>query len=231
MSRTTIAVALIGILLAGCGDNEPVTTQNAPPASKASSSNAAPGTSPEAEKPPAEPKDTALHDFRTRMQALVRVCLTEDDDAAMRSARALLLPDPKAWFQAAFGDEHVTGLVAEYAPWRARIPTLQAELRKNVRAGKTEILAERFDRSDDEMATTFQAIALRKMKVKTPLYSLRLVEPGEEDGWHLWSFAWVSGELRFIGRLMALTPIAADANLAARATLRKKVEKELRLGR
>ena len=142
-----------------------------------------------------------------------------------------MLPDPEMWFRDTFGNEHVDKLVKEYAVWSVRIPELPKELRRQRKSGRTELLTERFDSADDEMATTFQAIALRKMETKEPLYSLRLVEPGAHEGWHLWSFAFVDGKVRFVGRLMALTPIAADPDLVERASLRKKSERELRLGK
>jgi hypothetical protein len=231
--RKPLTVCLVaGLLFAGCGEQDKGDEQTTTPKQAASVPATAPATPPkdEPEKAP-EPEDAALRDFRVRMQTLVRLCLAKDDAAAIESVRSLLLPEAPTWFLATFGEEHARALALEYAPWILRLPDLPSEVRRNAAAGKTELLVERFERSDDEMATTFQAIALRKMKTKLPLYSMRLVEPGDEDGWHLWSFAWVDGKVRFIGRLMALTPIAADPDLAERASLRKKVEKELRLGK
>ena len=226
---------------AGCGDDEPVAaptprdagpepvaTLESPPKAKA-----VPMTdeTAKADAAKAVPEAGTLEGFQARMQQLVHACVHGDDTAAAMDVKDLLLPDPVGWFRKTFGEEYVKGLVAEYAIWSVRIPQLPAELVKNRSAGKTELLTERFETSDDDMATTFQAIALRKMKVRTSLYSMRLVEPGEEDGWHVWSFAWVDGKVRFVGRLMALTPIAADADLAEMGSWRKKVEREIRTGK
>ncbi len=237
MRALLLPVALcVTLLLAACGDD----TDTPVPAAKP---HVVPAPTMD-DDPPAEPEvgpdalvkeepkpDGALKRFRTRMERLVHICTTGTDQEAAADARALLLPDPEGWFRDTFGNEHVQALVAEYRPWEQRIPQLPAEVRRNVKSGKVQLLAERFEDSDDEMATTFQAIALRKMTHRVPLYSMRLVEPGQEDGWHVWSFAWVGGKLRFVGRMMALTPIAADPDLAMRGSLRKKVEREIRTGK
>ncbi|MDJ0522944.1 MAG: hypothetical protein QNJ90_12820 [Planctomycetota bacterium] len=238
MRRAFLAVALGACLaFAACGDDGPPPEQ--PPAEPAPEVRTQPDTKEDAKphpvsKAPAKTEarpDGALRRFRARMETLIAACKKDDAAEAEVHVKDLLLRDPETWFRDTFGNEPVKALVAEYQVWELRIPDLPGELRRNLEAGKTEILAERFEDGDDEMATTFQAIALRKMETKVPLYSLRLVEPGEEDGWHLWSFAFVEGRVRFVGRLMALTPIAADPDLARRASLRKKVERELRLGK
>jgi hypothetical protein len=69
-----------------------------------------------------------------------------------------------------------------------------------VQGGRTEVLVRRLERPGEE-ATGLQNDALKAMKRPTPLYSVRLVKPGETTGFHLWSFVRAGGGFRYVGKM------------------------------
>jgi len=224
---STLLGALFVLLTAACGE-----TPSAPPAQTSPQTPASETAKPDAnDAPAAKPAPDTLAGFRVRMEDLLRICAEGTTAEAEANARDLLMRDPRVWFQATFGADLAEGLAKEYAIWHARIPGLPAEVRKNRAKGRTAIFAERFDETGDVMSTAYQSIALRKAKRPLTLYSLRLVEPGDEDGWHLWSFAWVDGAYRFVGRMMALSPASAVKDLALMGSLRIKAAREIRAER
>ncbi len=230
---------MIVLLAAACGDDSSKPAGTAPPAKAPAAeepvtslpTNAlapkkalSPKKGPKAAPPAAE---GSIEGFSARMRDLLRICATGTDVEAQANVKDLMMRDARAWFSTTFGEDKADALLKEYAIWPLRIPQLPAEVRKNQAAGKTTVLAERFATPGDEMSTAYQSIALGKMQAPTPLYSLRLVKPGEKEGWHLWSFAWVGGKYRFVGRLMGLSPESAVRELAMLGSLRIKAAREI----
>ena len=162
--------------------------------------------------------------FHARMEQLLAACRGGDAAKAEADARDLLLPDPRAWFAHAFGAEHpgLDALVREYEAKSAQLPSLPEAIRARAAAGQTEVLTERFVDPDDALATGFQAVVLRKVTKPIGLYSLRLLKPDAETGWHLWSFVHADGRFRFVGQMLALAPEAADPTLRQLGSLRVK---------
>lgn len=170
--------------------------------------------------------------FHARMQQLIAACKADDAAAAEADARTLLLSDPGAWFARAFGAEHarVPMLVQEYQAKAEQLPALPGAIRARLRAGQDVLLTERFVDPEDDLATGYQAVALRKMTRPIALYSLRLMKPDADSGWHLWSFAHVDGTFRFVGQMLALAPESVDGTLRAVGSLRVKDAQEILQG-
>ncbi|MDA1195440.1 MAG: hypothetical protein O2894_09685, partial [Planctomycetota bacterium] len=161
---------------------------------------------------------------------LLAACRGDDAAKAEATARDLVLADARAWYERAFGaeHEHLAGLTAEYAQQVAQVQTLPGAIRAQFAEGNTDVLTERFIDPGDELATGFQAVALRAMSAPIALYSLRLIAPGQESGWHLWSFAHVDGHYRFVGQMHALAPEATEPLLRSLGSLRVKEAAEIR---
>lgn len=167
--------------------------------------------------------------FDARMQQLIAACTGDDEAAAEADARALLLPDPRAWFGHAFGADHprLDALVTEYEAKAAQLPTLPGAVRARIEAGQSERLIERFIDPEDDLATGYQAIALRNLAKPIGLYSLRMLKPDADSGWHLWSFAHVDGQFRFVGQMLALSPASAAQSVRDLGSLRVKDAKAI----
>ncbi len=162
--------------------------------------------------------------FHARMEQLLAACRDADTAKGEADARELLLPDPRAWFAHAFGKDHpqLDALVKDYEDTAALVPTLPRDIRHQFAIGETQLLAERFIDPDDELATGFQAVALDAATRPIALYSLRLLKPEAEKGWHLWSFAHVDGRFRFVGHMLPLSPDSADPDLRQLGSRRVK---------
>jgi hypothetical protein len=137
--------------------------------------------------------------------------LTEEILAATKSGdktkvstlvKSLTMPDYEAWFNKTFGSEKGAKLAADYKSKANDFETGVTELfSKMVAEGKTEVRVSRFDRAGNSEATGAQNQALAGMKEPAPLYSVRMVRPGEELGMHLWSFIYADGSFRFAGKM------------------------------
>lgn len=167
--------------------------------------------------------------FHARMEQLLAACRDADSAKGEADARELLLPDPRAWFAHAFDKDHpqLDALVKEYEAKADQLPTLPVAIRDLATAGQDQVLTERFVDPNDELATGYQAIALRKVTKPIGLYSLRLLKPDADSGWHLWSFAHVDGRFRFVGQMLALSPDAVDPTLRGLGSLRVKDAKAI----
>ncbi len=131
---------------------------------------------------------------------------------------SLVLPAHDAWFKHTFGEERGVAAAKEYAPQSAGIGQMKQLLRTLIAAGQTTVTVERFDSPNDPASIGYQNRALGLMKQRTPLYSVRLVKPGQRTGFHLWSFVYHKSGFRWVGRLRALSdappaPGTIDRNL------------------
>ena len=137
--------------------------------------------------------------------------LTQDILAATKSGdknrvstlvKSLTMSDYEAWFTKVFGSEKGAKLAADY---KAHLNDFEASVTelftKMVAEGKTEVRVSRFDKAGNSEATGAQNQALAAMKAPVPLYSVRLVKPGEDLGMHLWSFIYADGSFRFAGKM------------------------------
>lgn len=121
----------------------------------------------------------------------------------------LALPDPSAFFSVTFGAEHAAKLASDYAVDVPKLPTINGFFKMAESNGKTELLIERHTSPDDDEANALQESALRAMKTPVALYTINCVEPGKTIGSSLWSFAYVDGKFRYLGKLKALKPGAS----------------------
>ena len=161
---------------------------------------------------------------------LSRAVQKGDEKTATSLAEALVLPDHAAWFKATFGEEAGARVDAEYAknvPGASR--TIPSSLAGFLKQGRTEFWAEKFTDAGDPKSNTYQDVALKGMKQRVALYSMRFVEPGKKKGAHLYNFVYVGGAFRFVGKLLEVNPspnIDSTAEVRAIAEYRLKEREE-----
>ncbi len=114
----------------------------------------------------------------------------------------LRLPD--GWFEKQFGGKTGEKLTLEYAEFVKDIVRLPQLIRAHRGKGQTEVKVAVTVKAIDRDATGLQNAALQQMKQPVPLYTLRMVKPGEEKGFSLASFVRVDGKFCFAGKMSAL---------------------------
>lgn len=126
----------------------------------------------------------------------------EDKEKVASLVRGMALPKPGEWFQHVFGEKTGEALATGY---RKQLPTLERELTsifvRMVKEGNTEVRVKRFTDAADREGTGGQRRVLAAMKNPVPLYSVRMVKPGQRYGMHLWSFVYVEGGFRLAGKM------------------------------
>ena len=158
-------------------------------------------------KPAPKYPDTAdgLKQWATDMLAAEKA---GEKDKFSEAAREAILPNHEAWFKAMFGDETGGKLEAEYGKLVADTAKYEGQIRElfheRNEKGQTEVAAMRIEKADDKNATGAQKKAMHAMKTPTPLYTIRFTEPGKDAGFTLWSFVYVDGGFRLVGKLKAI---------------------------
>jgi hypothetical protein len=148
---------------------------------------------------------------------------TKEGDKARAIMRSLHLADPKSFFKATWGDDAGGFLAGEYDQLSPHMDEMQHVIMDLAKSGATEVKVTRFDNANDSEETTYQAAAIKAMKKPVPLYSVRITAPGHHLGQHFYSFIYLDGTFRYIGKTKQLGGTApADARVDALAELRLK---------
>jgi len=87
------------------------------------------------------------------------------------------------------------------------LKSYKAQLAQN----RTNVTAYKLTDPESKDATGLQSGAMKAMKEKVPLYGVRLIEPGKDAGMHYWSFVYVDGGFRMIGKMNARAAEPAPA--------------------
>lgn len=137
--------------------------------------------------------------------------LMEDTLAAVKAGqkdkvaallKPLVLPDATTWFKKVFGDDIGAKLGAEYNSMSSTLPTdLAGIFEGRVKDGRTIVSVTKVESATDPHATGLQKQALAAMKTKVPLYSVRFAEKAGMPGYTLWSFMYVDGQFRLVGKM------------------------------
>lgn len=160
--------------------------------------------------------DEGAAGFQAFADDLLRAGKAGDRATLGALARAATLPDPRGWFTATFGAEAADRLVAEYddtglAAFPKEAGKVLTRLIKTDGRGRVE--TRMIERGGDDRATGFQDLAIRAMKRPTPLYALRLMRPDGSKVFSLWSFAYVDGAYRLVGKLKKADPAPMSSDL------------------
>ena len=137
--------------------------------------------------------------------------LMEDTLAAVKAGqkdkvaallRPLVLPDATAWFKKVFGEDIGAKLGGEYNSMSSTLATdLAGIFEARVKDGRTMVSVTKIESATDPNATGLQKQALAAMKTKVPLYTVRLAEKPGMPGYTLWSFVYVDGQFRLVGKM------------------------------
>merc|ERR1719401_1245329 len=156
------------------------------------SSNVSPGTS-----------KTAIDSLTAFMQNLFDKCSDGGLSGCWKSEyEVMALPNPRAWFSEVFGDENADAAVQEYeAIVPVALEKFTTVLQTFKKRGYTEITA-------NPGSTGLQKKAYKKMtpeaRDKYTLFTVRFRKPGQGLGSTLWSFVFVDGGWRIVGKMKAV---------------------------
>lgn len=138
------------------------------------------------------------------------------DAGASAAIKDLLLPEPEKWFTATFGELLGKPAAEEYA---RIVNAAEKEFTGLAKVAKDRgykvVAASKIDDPKSEQATGGQKAALEAMKQKVALYTVKLGKPEPVDGKtgiggiSIWSFAFVDGKFRLVGKMRAVS-IAAE---------------------
>jgi hypothetical protein len=143
--------------------------------------------------------------------------LAEKDDRVVKTAGLRLqLPDSVKWFTEVFGADAAVPLEKEYSSLRAGWVKQFGSLLKGVRGrGQTSVAVQLVRGANDPDASPAQRQVLAAMKQSEPLYTLRFINPATREQYVMYSFAYVDGAFRYVGKLNALTTRQAAIEPAA----------------
>lgn len=141
--------------------------------------------------------------------------LETKDASVIRSAGAhLILPDPSRFFSETFGPDAGVVLCAEYAEVQQLLQKEFETLLKGLRGRKQTTARVVILRSaSDPDANALQRAAMSAMIRPVSLYSVQFFNPKTRNAYNMYSFAYVDGSFRFIGRMQALPsrkPVRGD---------------------
>jgi hypothetical protein len=139
---------------------------------------------------------------------------------ATKMGEALAIPEPDKWFAATFGPEMGPKLATEYAGEKAKLSSIGTFFTLAKVKGRTEILVEEHKGPDDDGENGLQEAAIRAMKTPITIYTINCVEPGKTIGASLWSFAYVDGKFRYLGKMKATKPDASPLDELSKKDLK-----------
>jgi hypothetical protein len=111
-------------------------------------------------------------------------------------------------------------LSSEYVTEKAKLPTIGSFFTAAKAKSRTEFLIETHTSAADENANGLQEAAMKAMKTPVPIYTVNMVEPGKTIGQSLWSFVYVDGGFRYIGKLKATKPDASPLDELSKKDLK-----------
>jgi hypothetical protein len=133
---------------------------------------------------------------------LIEAAKAKDQQKLEKLCGSLALQDPGAFFKKHFGDKGAA--VAEgYDKMKAEMGKgLAKEFTKCAEKGRTEVTIRK---AEGDQATGAQKSATEAMKEKITLWTISLAEPGQKLGTTYWSFAYVDGGWKFLGKMRELS--------------------------
>lgn len=143
---------------------------------------------------------------------------------SMKLGEALALPDHEKWFVETFGAELGAALAADYAEQKPKLGGIRSFFDAAKAKGRTRIFVERHTTPDDPGENTLQEFAIRKMQRAITLYTINCVEPSKTIGASLWSFAYVDGYFRYLGKMKATKPGALPIDELSKKDLKEALE-------
>jgi hypothetical protein len=165
--------------------------------------------------------EEALKNLMTSLASDVR---SGNGDRAAETLQNLALPKPRDFFMALYSDAIVDRLVEDYGDAREHLPELADIIRGQLDKGRATVVVESFDDPNDRKSVGYQSIALREMRNRKALYSVRLVGKEDGDSFHIWSFMHDGEGFRWVGKLLR---VKADIPKKSRKRLELRTEQSM----
>jgi hypothetical protein len=134
------------------------------------------------------------------MESAISAARKNDSKKLREIAISLKLPDSQKWFVEEFGTAKGNALHSDYKYrlFEQRLPIFFHEM---VSDGSTVVTVTCVDHNKDKDGTWGQRSAIGTMTSPLKLYSVHFLHPGAKKGFHVFSFAYVDGGMRCVGRL------------------------------
>ena len=136
------------------------------------------------------------------IEDITKLLRAGDTKAATALVEGLARFDFGAWFERVFGEQLgatlATALKGMDSP--LGVSNLVQTFSEQVRQGRTVVQVQRFTGQDND-ATGYQNRAMAQMKRPEPIYSVRLLEPGQSLGYHMYNFIYAQGGFRLVGKM------------------------------
>jgi len=138
--------------------------------------------------------------LKGQMSAALAAAKAGDNEKLALLLKALVLPEPEAWFKDVFGDEAGARLAEEYVEVAKRFPPDATKFFAQMATKEgLEIAVTKLEKADDKEARGLQRSALGAMKKPVPLYDVRFV--GKDVRQSVWSFVYHTAAFRFVGKM------------------------------
>ena len=162
-----------------------------------------------------EPKDSPsyLSEVFLQFSSLIEI---DAKKTMLSRLEKLKIDDPKKWFADHFPPEVAQRLAADYdADWDDFYKNTPPKLEKTL--GKLRAIAqgEKFEKPRSRSAHAEQNFALEVMTTPAALYTIKIGNGMRDQIFSLSSFAFIDGDMRFVGYLRAALNIDAALPLAA----------------
>ena len=143
--------------------------------------------------------------FEKFVNTMVDLAKAGDTATLAAYTKSLTLPNPDAWYKAAFGEDLGAAYQADTEQARAAIGrSLPAALATIIKDKMSRVEAHKFEQSCDVAATGKEYPLLLKRQSLIPLYDVRFWALGSGSLWKY--FAYVDGGFRYVGDLPVEKP-------------------------
>ena len=136
------------------------------------------------------------------IEDITKLLRAGDTKAATALVEGLARFNFGAWFERVFGEQLGAALATPLKGMDSPlgVANLVQTFSEQVRQGRTVVQVQRFTGQDND-ATGYQNRAMAQMKRSEPIYSVRLLEPGQSLGYHMYSFIYAQGGFRLVGKM------------------------------
>lgn len=211
LTKGILATGMLTCFVAGCGQNSQTAGSEGQTSTTAetTSNTTTAGNTPSSDTTTQASTKGKYPDSTDGLKRLIGDILAAtkagDKEKAATLVKDLMLTNHEAWFKQSFGDDKGAKLSEDYAKSLGEFEPSASQLFAGmVEKGQTNIQVSRFQKAGDPKAVGLQNDALKAMKSPVALYSVRMLQPGKDLGMHLWSFVYVDGAFRFIGKMSGL---------------------------
>lgn len=146
----------------------------------------------------------ASKDLSPELKKLMESCLgwsKTDSNRLSAALKSFVLPNHATQFKKMFGDTMGAEWAGKYEKLLGEFDTKFKGLFEKMQAdGNTNVTAIHLTAADTGASTGLQKEAFAAMPQPVALYTVKFIKPGEELGTSVWSWVYVDGGFRFLGK-------------------------------